>query len=152
MLVKAKCVTPCWDSGNAVRYEPGNGPLPEGLYEIDRDGPLASLKLGSTYVFAFDRNANPDDKPHDYSCKREGCGKKFKTLAALGSHVHSDHGNEETVLAEPEEETEDLSERTCFVCIPPKVLRTRHGLRLHDMKSHPFREQPQVESGTAVPA
>lgn len=100
MLVKAKCVTPAWDSTSTVMYVPGGGPLPEGLYEIDRDGPLASLKMGSTYVFDFDRNANPDDKPHDYSCKR--CGKKFKTLAELGRHSNAEHKAEEVKASDEE--------------------------------------------------
>lgn len=61
MLVKAKCVTPCWDSDNAIMYTPGSGSLPEGLYEIDRDGPLAALKLGSTFVFVFDRTDKKEE-------------------------------------------------------------------------------------------
>lgn len=102
MQVVAKCVTPAWDSVNKVRYEPGGGPLPDGLYEIDRDGPLASLKLGSGYVFVFDRNANPDDKPHDYSCKKEGCGKVFKTLSDLGRHTNAEHRDSDVVVDDEE--------------------------------------------------
>lgn len=154
MLVKARCVTPAWDSVGAVMYEPGRGPLPEGLYEIDRDGPLARLKLGSTYVFDFDRNCGPDDKPHDYSCKKEGCGKKFKTLSDLGSHTRSEH--KDVAILEPtgEDEEVDLSDRTCNICVPPKVLRSAYGLRLHNEKSHPFESQPTEpeQAETAVPA
>lgn len=115
MLVKAKCVAVAWDSVNATRYEPGAGPLPGGLYEIDRDGPLASLKLGSTYVFEFDRNANPDDKPHDYSCKKPGCVAHFKTLAALGSHTRSAHKDESTPNDEPPENPEDDEPKEAIV-------------------------------------
>lgn len=99
MLVKAKCMSPAWDSVNATRYEPNAGPLPDGLYEIERDGPLASLRLGKNYCFEFDRNAGPDDKPHDYTCKRDDCGKKFKTLAELGSHTRSIHREEAAIQA-----------------------------------------------------
>jgi hypothetical protein len=158
MLVKAKCVTVAWDSPNATRYEPGAGPLPGGLYEIDRDGPLASLKLGSTYVFEFDRNANPDDKPHDYSCKKDGCGKKFKTLAALGTHTKVDHKDDAEPPEKPEddepdeEEDEQVRARTCFLCDPPKVLKSPYGLQLHNQKSHPFQSQPESVAETTVPA
>ena len=146
MLVKAKCVTPCWDSDNAVLYTPGSGPLLEGLFEIDRDGPLASLKLGSTYVFDFDRNCGPDDKPHDYSCKKEGCGKKFKTLAALGTHTNEEH-------REVRDDSEDLAPFagvTCKIC--NKRCKSAYGLRLHNEKSHPFQSQPEIEAETTVPA
>ncbi len=156
MRVKAKCVTPAWDSTNTLMYVPGGGPLPDGLYEIDRDGPLASLKLGSTYVFDFDRNANPEDKPHDYSCKRPECAhlKPFKTLAELGRHSNAEHRGADIVVGDVEEEPEDLTDRTCFICQPPKVLKSKHGLRLHNEKSHPFQSQPpkEIEAETAVPA
>lgn len=157
MLVKAKCVTPAWDSTNTLMYVPGGGPLPGGLYEIDRDGPLASLKLGSTYAFDFDRNANPDDKPHDYSCKRPECAnlKPFKTLAELGRHANAEHRGADIVVGDDEEEetSVDLTAQTCFICQPPKVLRSKHGLRLHNEKSHPFQSQPEpnVDAET-VPA
>lgn len=154
MLVRAKCVTPAWDSVRAVMYMPGGGPLPEGLYEIDRDGPLASLKLGSTYVFDFDRNDPFGDKPHDYSCKKEGCGRKFKTLAALGTHTRSDHKDDAVVADEEEpstEEEEQLKKITCEQC--GRVCRTEYGKRLHIEKSHPFQPiEAESEAETAVPA
>jgi hypothetical protein len=156
MLVKAKCVTPCWDSNNAVRYEPGAGPLPDGLYEIDRNGPLALLKLGSTYVFEFDRNGTRTndgvDVVKDYSCKKPGCGRKFKTLPELGSHVRSDH-KDDPVEDEGVDDAGvvDLSDRTCHICDPPKVLRNAYGLRLHNEKSHPFQSQPEKEVAETEP-
>lgn len=96
MQVAAKCIMAASLSSPVQQYfTPGQGPLPGGLYEIDRNGPLAALKTSGgklgKYVFEFDRNAGPDDAPHDYSCKKEGCGKKFKTLAALGTHTKTDH-------------------------------------------------------------
>lgn len=157
-MVTAKCVTPAWDSVNAISYVPGGGPLPEGLYEIDRSGPLSTLKLGSTYVFEFDRNAGPGDKPHDYTCKKCGAtkdpkGKKF-TLATLGTHTKIEHKDDTEPQEQGEEEpAEDLSFRTCTICKPPKLLKTRHGLRLHCMKSHPHQPMEQaIEAETAVPA
>lgn len=137
MQVAAKCIKEAWDSMACVLYKPGHGPLPEGLYEIDRDGPLAKLKTSEgksgKYVFDFDRNSGPDDKPHDYTCEK--CGKKCKTLNELGTHFNSDH--KDVVATEPEDEEDDLTDRTCTKCDPPKVLKTPHGLRLHTMKSHP---------------
>lgn len=89
MQVEAKCIMDSYDSPSCTLYKMG------GTYLIERDGPLAALKTSGgkmgKYVFEFDRNAGPDDKPHDYTCKKEGCGKKFKTLAALGTHTNSDH-------------------------------------------------------------
>ena len=155
MMVKAKCVTRCWDSVNAIEYAPNGGPLPGGFYEIDRHGPLASMKLGSTYCFDFDRNAGVDDKPHDYTCKKCGAtkdpkGKKF-TLATLGTHTKVEHKDEP---AEPvgdeldDEQAEALALRTCNICDPPKVLKTPYGLRLHNEKSHPFQSQPEKAAAT----
>jgi len=157
MKVKAKCVTTCWDSVNAFQYVPGGGPLPGGLYEIDRNGPLASLKLGSTYVFEFDRNANPNETPHDYSCKKPGCEnlKPFKTLSDLGSHTRSAHKDDNVIAAEEDEEEEkiDLSHLTCQTC--GRLCKSEYGLRLHNEKSHPFEDQSgetESEAETAVPA
>ena len=141
-MVAAKCIMEAWDSLACVPYRPGQGPLPGGLYEIDRHGPLAALRTPrGKPVFEFDRNAGPGDKPHDYSCKMPGCEhlKPFKSLPELGSHTRSAH-SQNAVAAEPdddEEEEEDLSQRTCARCTPPKVLKTPHGLRLHNLKSHP---------------
>lgn len=102
-MVEAKCIMPAWDSVACMSFTPGQGPLPEGLYKIDRSGPLAELKTPrGKYVFEFDRNAGPDDKPHDYSCKKDGCVKKFKTLADLGTHTKTDH-KEESVREESDD-------------------------------------------------
>lgn len=157
MLITAKCIINVFETNSCVLYTPQGGPLPDGLYEIDRDGPLAKIKLGSTYCFEFDRNAGPDDKPHIYSCKKPGCEalKPFKTLNNLGTHTRSAHKDDLNPLAEPEGEDEvlDLSDRTCTICQPHKVLRTAYGLRLHNEKSHPFQSQPiETQAETAVPA
>lgn len=106
MLVQAKCVVKTWESNHAFMFEPGGGPLPGGLYEIDRDGALASLKAAGRYVFDFDRNAGPDDKPHIYTCKKPGCEslKPFKTLNDLGTHTRTAHKDEPNPLAEPDAE------------------------------------------------
>ena len=120
--------------------------MPGGLYEIDRDGPLAQLKTngGKTgkYVFEFDRNAGPDDKPHDYSCKREGCGKKFKTLADLGTHTKTEHKTERFESDEEVEVVKDMRGKTkkphTFTCKEPGcgvVLPHLYALKVHK-KTH----------------
>ena len=155
MLVKAKCVVQCWDSATATMCVPNGGPEDGGQYMIERHGPLASIKFGSTYCFDFDRNAGPDHKPHDYTCKKCGAtkdpkGKKF-TLATLGTHTKVEHKEEP---AEPvgdeldDEQREALALRTCNICDPPKVLKSVYGLRLHNEKSHPFQSQPEKAAAT----
>lgn len=103
-MVSAKCIMPAWDSVNCLHLKPGQGSLPGGLFEIDRDGPLAKLKTSGgpmgKYVFEFDRNGNPDDKVHDYTCKKCGetkdpLGRKF-TLNTLGTHTKTAHKDEST--------------------------------------------------------
>lgn len=126
MLVQAKCNTPAWDSGRAKFYYPGE------TYEIDTESPLCDLKFGGDkYVFEFDRNANPSDKPHDYTCDK--CGEKFSTLNKLGNHVHSQHPEG---VVEPVEEEEIFADRTCNICNPKKVCKSPYGLRVHQDKAH----------------
>ena len=57
MLVKAKCTSRAWDSRAAVLCCPGE------FYEIEHDGPLAGLKIGSGYVFEFDRGMSSTSAP-----------------------------------------------------------------------------------------
>lgn len=56
MLVQAECLIRAWDSNEAVMYEPGMGPLPGGLYEIDTDNvALTSLiAVGGKWVFQYE--------------------------------------------------------------------------------------------------
>jgi hypothetical protein len=114
------------------------GPLPDGSYEIEHDGPLASLKTGTRYV-KFDKDGKPVGDPiggkyvfefdraaaaataatpgavfvpsaeGKYTCK--SCGKVFPSLNALGTHAHADcpGKKEETETLEPETETEETS-------------------------------------------
>ena len=153
MTVQARCVTRAWDSNACVPFEPGGGPLPGGLYGIDRDGPLASLKLGSTWVFEFDRCA-PSGQVNDYTCKKCGATKDLKgnkfTLNTLGTHTRMEHNDGEGIPDDSEEEAVDLSDRTCNICNPPKVLKTPHGLTLHNQKSHPFQSQPEKAAVAAT--
>jgi len=59
MKVQAKCIAEAWDSTACIMYKPGNGPFPGGLYEIDRDGQLTTLKTPTgRYIFEFDRNSS----------------------------------------------------------------------------------------------
>ena len=44
MKVVAKCLAFAWDSLAKKAYNPDAGPLPDGLYEIDTDSQLATLK------------------------------------------------------------------------------------------------------------
>lgn len=143
MLVKAKCVMKAFESNACLMFEPGCGPLPGGLYEIERDGPLASMKVGNIDVFQFDRNAGPDDKPHDYTCKKlvdgEECGKKCKNLAELGNHVNKMHKEaaEIPVDDEPVVVREDGRKKprtfTCKEC--GEILPHLYALKVHK-KTH----------------
>lgn len=131
MLVMAKCIAPAWDNRTTQAYVPGQ------VYEIDSESDLASLTVipvaynaegkavryvrdgegklkeipipKPAYVFEFDRNANPNDKPHDYTCKQ--CGKDCKTLNGLGSHTRSAHKDD----AEPPEKPEDDEPKEAIV-------------------------------------
>ena len=116
MLVAAKCLVDAYDSSSCQHFKMGS------TYEIERDGPLASPQTngGKTgkHVFEFDRNGTKTndgvDVVKDYSCKKDGCGKKFKTLAELGRHTNSDHKNDPNPLAEPDAEVvvaKDLAAR-----------------------------------------
>jgi hypothetical protein len=136
MQVEAKCIMDAWDSIACLPYKPGQGPLPGGLYKIDRDGPLAKLKTPrGKYVFEFDRNSGPADKPHDYSCKKEGCGKKFKTLPKLGRHTNSAHKDDPNPMAD-DEEAVILKTSTCKQCDPPQVFDSRGAMMKHKGEVH----------------
>ncbi|MGD0976625.1 MAG: hypothetical protein ABR866_21275 [Candidatus Korobacteraceae bacterium] len=54
MKVPAKCNMKAWESNSAMMFEPGGGPLPGGLYELDlsdlNQRTLADLKTPSTTV------------------------------------------------------------------------------------------------------
>ena len=128
MKVEAKCVQRAWDSDACVMCEPGMGPLPGGLYLIERGGKLATLKTAlGKYVFEFDR-ALPG-QTIDYTCEK--CGEKCKSLNELGNHSYSKHP-EGNPVAEPEQEP--FADRTCTVC--GKVCKSPYGLRLHTEGAH----------------
>lgn len=139
MFVLATCNADSWDSPSCTLYKRGQ------TYEIKRDGQLAKLKgPRGEYVFEFDRNAGPDDKPHDYSCKREGCGKKFKTLNELGTHTREDHKDEPHPLAEPDADVvvaidqRGKGKGRSFTCKTPGcgvVVPNLHELKMHK-KTH----------------
>lgn len=56
MLVKAECLVKSWDSAEAFMFEPGGGPLPGGLYEIDTANTALTsmLTVGGKWVFQYD--------------------------------------------------------------------------------------------------
>lgn len=59
MKVQAKCIMQAWDSKECVMYEPGMGPLPGGLYEIDSNGQLATMKTPKgDWIFQFERTSS----------------------------------------------------------------------------------------------
>ena len=141
-LIQAKCINPAWDSARAKYFYAGE------MYEIDRDSPLAELKIGSgpnaRYVFEFDRNS-PGEK-HDYTCKE--CGFPAKTLAELGRHCHVEHPLD-TGIPEPQSEPEEVfADRTCPEC--QRKCASPYGLRVHRNKSHgvPMKEA-QTETAAA---
>jgi len=130
MLVKAKCVFAAWEY--PFLYQPGKGPLPGGLYEIEHDGKLARMKdPRGKWVFEFDRKSATEqaasvpvdelpaltedgkrvaptdpkmigDYPGKYTCKR--CGIVFENLPQLGAH--SRKCLVETAISEANEQTE----------------------------------------------
>jgi hypothetical protein len=67
MKVVAKCLAFAWDSQASKAYNPDAGPLPDGLYEIDTDSQLATLKtLRGDWLFQYpghEGRPNPEDKP-----------------------------------------------------------------------------------------
>jgi hypothetical protein len=173
MLVDAKCIAPAWDSEAAKMYEPGKGPLPGGLYRIEREGKLAEMKFGGRpvkdgkdkdgndkyklinqkYVFEFDR-AVPGSN-NDYTCEK--CGEKCKSLNDLGTHVHSKHpvgsvasDAEEEAVNEPVVlERRGKKKGRTFTCRVPgcgKILPNLYAVKMHK------REHAKVAETEAVPA
>jgi hypothetical protein len=67
MLVHAKCLAFAWDSLASKAYSPDAGPLPDGLYEIDTDSQLATLKtIRGDWLFQYpghEGKPKPEDKP-----------------------------------------------------------------------------------------
>lgn len=160
MIVTAKCIARAWDTTQAREYLPGFE------YEIDSNSPLASLTVHPVaykdgkpvkyqrsdegkleafptskppYVFEFDRNAGPGDKPHDYSCKKPGCGAFFKTLSDLGTHTKTAHNespavdNEPVVLAKDGRGKKKMGTITCKEC--GEVCPHLYALKVHK-KTH----------------
>jgi hypothetical protein len=80
-------------------------------YEIEREGKLASLKMGNRFVFEFDRKAEPKDdkvtpKPDPESEPEEElypdrvckvCGRKCKSAYGLRLHMENTHPVAESV-------------------------------------------------------
>ena len=136
MLVEAKCIMDAYDSPSCQHFKMGS------TYQIERDGALAQLKTSGgklgKYVFEFDRNAGPQDKPHDYSCKKPGCGKKFKSLAQLGTHTKVDHKDDPNPLAEDVADDEVVLKQTCKckACDPPQTFDSRSALMKHRGEVH----------------
>jgi uncharacterized C2H2 Zn-finger protein len=138
MIVAARCTAAAWESNSCVMLVPGGGTLPDGRYEIDRDSPLAELKIGGRYVFEFDRNntrtSDGVDVVKDYSCKKPGCGAFFKTLSELGTHSKTAHAAGEE-LAEPDAEI--VSVKAPCRCRPcDKEFPSRADLMKHKREAH----------------
>ena len=138
MNVTAKCIMDAFDSPSCQHFKMGS------TYEIDRDGPLAQLKTSGgklgKYVFDFDRNGTKTndgvDVVKDYSCKKDGCAAKFKTLNALGTHTKSAHKDDPNPLAEPDAEVEIVKPSTCKQCDPPQVFNSRGEMMKHKGEVH----------------
>ena len=65
-LVHAKCLAFAWDSLASKAYNPDAGPLPDGLYEIDTDSQLATLKtLRGDWLFQYPGHEGRAPKPGD---------------------------------------------------------------------------------------
>jgi hypothetical protein len=66
MIVHAKCLAFAWDSQASKAYSPDAGPLPDGLYEIDTDSQLATLKtLRGDWLFQYPGHEGRAPKPGD---------------------------------------------------------------------------------------
>lgn len=66
MLVHAKCLAFAWDSQASKAYNPDAGPLPDGLYEIDTDSQLATLKtIRGDWLFQYPGHEGRAPKPGD---------------------------------------------------------------------------------------
>ena len=66
MLVHAKCLAFAWDSQASKAYNPDAGPLPDGLYEIDTDSQLATLKtIRGDWIFQYPGHEGRAPKPED---------------------------------------------------------------------------------------
>ena len=103
MKVQARCAYRCWV--NLTLVNPGE------VCEIEHDGPLATMRKGSSWVFEFDRTmAGTGEAPAigGFICK--ACGKSFDAVQQLGNHTKSDHQktgwNPPKVEADPETEPE----------------------------------------------
>ena len=84
MIVKARCAYRCWV--NLTLVNPGE------VCEIEHDGPLATMRKGSSWVFEFDRTmAGTGEAPAlgGFICK--DCGKSFDAVQQLGNHTKHDH-------------------------------------------------------------
>ena len=84
MKVQARCAYRCWV--NLTLVNPGE------VCEIDHDGPLASMKKGSSWVFEFDRTMAGTGLPPaigGFICK--DCNRAFDKLQELGNHTKHDH-------------------------------------------------------------
>lgn len=151
MIVAARCTAPAWESNSCVMLVPGGGTLSDGRYELDRNSPLAELKIGGRYVFEFDRNGTRtdagNDVPKDYTCKEPNCadfGKDFKNLPALGRHTNSVHKTNAAAVKLEDEEV--FPDRICPECTGAgikKICASPYGLRVHRNKAHGV---PMVES------
>jgi DNA-directed RNA polymerase subunit RPC12/RpoP len=132
MIVQAKCTF----------YVPGGegfGPYYPGVvYSIEHDGPLAALKLHSTYVFKFDRTMQGtglEPAVGGYKCKL--CSKVFDKLEQLGNHHYSSHPKQ--YITEEIDESEPIvverrgrksgQEYRCAKC--GKELPHLYAMRLH---------------------
>ena len=66
MKVAAKCLAFAWDSQASKAYYPNAGPLPDGLYEIDTDSQLATLKtIRGDWLFQYPGHEGRAPKPGD---------------------------------------------------------------------------------------
>ena len=92
MLVHAKCLAFAWDSQASKAYNPDAGPLPDGLYEIDTDSQLATLKtLRGDWLFQYPGHEGRAPKPGDEPVVATATVKEVVEAKAAPSKIDKRH-------------------------------------------------------------
>ena len=133
MKVKAKCITRAFDNQTSVLFEPGE------FYDIEHDGPLASLKIGERFI-RFDKEGKPVGDPIGGKYVFE-----FDRAAVGAAAVRIPAAVKEIEPPDPEAARRMLDfqgKYTCKKC--GKSCESLNELGTHSRSAH--REEEQVET------